>query len=58
LQNAVDALVRLGKSAAVLARVRNLEAKKATLEAQMRIIDKPPRIVPNIERMVVARIEG
>jgi hypothetical protein len=57
LQNAVDALISLGKSAAVLARVRDLEAKKATIEAQLRMIDKPPRIVPNVERMVVARIE-
>jgi site-specific DNA recombinase len=57
LGNAVDALVSLGKSAAVLARVRELEARKAALEAQMRIIDRPPQIVPNVERMIVARIE-
>lgn len=57
IQNAVDALVSLGKSAAVLARVRELEARKAIVEAQIRMVDKPPRIVPNIERMVVARIE-
>lgn len=55
--NAVDALVSLGKAAAVLARARELEARKAAIEAQMRMIDKPPRLVPNIERMVVARIE-
>jgi hypothetical protein len=57
LGNAVDALVSLGKSAAMLARVRTLEGRKATLEAQMRAIDKPPRLLPNIERMVVARVE-
>jgi site-specific DNA recombinase len=57
LGNAVDALVSLGKSAAVLARVRELEARKASLEGQIRAIDKPPRIVPNVERMIVARIE-
>lgn len=57
LQNAVDALVSLGKSAAMLARVRELESRKSTLEAQMRMIDKPPQLVPNIERMVLARIE-
>jgi hypothetical protein len=55
--NAVDALVSLGKPAAVLARVRELEARKATLEAQIRMIEKPPRVVPHIERVVVARIE-
>jgi hypothetical protein len=53
----VDALVSLGKSAAMLARVRELEARKATLDGQIRIIEKPPRIVPNIDRMVLARIE-
>jgi hypothetical protein len=37
--------------------VRELETRKAALESQMRMIDKPPRIVPNVERMVVARIE-
>ncbi len=57
LGNAVDALVSLGKSAAVLARVRDLEARKVTLEAQMRAIDKPPQLVPNVERMIAARIE-
>lgn len=57
LGNAVDALVTLGKSAAVLARIRDLEARKATLDLQMRTVDKPAQLVPNIERMVVARIE-
>jgi site-specific DNA recombinase len=57
LRNAVDALVSLGKSAAVLARVRDLESRKATLEAQIRTIDKPPQLVPNVEHMIVARIE-
>ncbi len=57
LGNAVDALVSLGKSAAVLARVRELETRKAMLESQIRMIDKPARIVPNIERMIVARVE-
>lgn len=57
LGNAVDALVSLGKSAAVLARVRDLEARKAGLESEIRMADKPARIVPNIERMVVKRIE-
>ena len=55
LGNAVDALVSLGKSAAVLARIRELEARKAGIEAQIRIVDKPPRIVPNVERMIVTR---
>lgn len=49
--------VPAAKSAAVLARVRELEARKAAPELQMRMIDKPPRLVPNIESMVVARIE-
>jgi hypothetical protein len=26
-------------------------------EAQIRTIDKPPQLVPNVERMIVARIE-
>lgn len=47
----------LGRSVAVLARVRELEARKVALESHMPMIDKPPRIVPNVERMVVARIE-
>ena len=41
----------------MLARVRELEARKATIEAQIRMIEKPPRLVPNIERMVLARVE-
>jgi hypothetical protein len=55
--HAVDALVSLGKSAAMLARVRELEARKATLESEIRTIEKPPRIVPNIEHKVLARVE-
>jgi len=57
LDNAIDALVSLGKSAAVLARVRELESRKAALESQLRTIDKPVTLVPNVERRVIARIE-
>jgi hypothetical protein len=41
----------------VLARIRELESRKATIESQIRMVEKPVRLVPNIERMVVARIE-
>jgi hypothetical protein len=57
LGNAVDALVGLGKSAAVLARVRDLESRKAVLEGQLRTIDTPPQLVPNVERIIAARIK-
>jgi hypothetical protein len=57
LGNAVDALVSLGKSAAILARVRELEGRKAALESELRTVAKPVQLVPNVERLVAARIE-
>ncbi len=38
-------------------KIRDLEARKVSLELQVRTADKPAQLVPNIERMVVARVE-
>jgi site-specific DNA recombinase len=57
LGNVVDALAKVGTSAALLARVRALEADRARLVAALHEGGKPPTIVPNVERVVRQRVE-
>ena len=56
LQNVVTAIGKLGGSAALLSRVRELEARQAALESEISTAAKTPSIAPNVERIIRRRI--
>ena len=55
LQNVVTAIGKLGGSAALLSRVRELEAGQAALESEISTAAKTPSIAPNVERIIRRR---
>ena len=58
LTNVVDSLAKLGGSAALLARVRSLEADKAKITATLATGTKPIKLVPNVEKAIREKVRA
>lgn len=54
--NVVAGISKLGGSAALLTRLRELEAEKARLTSEIAVVAAPPTIVPNVEQIIRRRI--
>ena len=57
IDNVVDTLSTVGRSEALTARLQKLESEKARIVADLSSSERPPRLVPNVERLLRARID-
>lgn len=56
ISNVVDTLSAVGRSGALTTKLQQLESEKARIEATISAAAKPPRIVPNVEKVLRERI--